>query len=152
MKRLETIENEVKKILDKDIRARKDDMYLYYIYCTKYGVLNSKAFVRLFYNKSFRKEYNVPVFESVSRARRKLQQEYEYLRPEKQVQDARINKEADYIRYAINDSDFDKASKVNSNAQLYKQAGNSIVVNVLEAILYNLLVKPSTKNENIIEG
>lgn len=104
MKKLETIENEVKKILDKDIRARKDDMYLYYTYCTKYGVLNEKAFVQLFYNKNFRKEYNVPVFESVSRARRKLQQEYEYLRPEKKVQDARINKEGDYIRYAINDS------------------------------------------------
>ena len=37
------------------------------------------------------------------------------------------------------DDDFNKASKVNSNAQLYKQAGNSIVVNVLEAILSNLL-------------
>lgn len=52
----------------------------------------------------------------------------------------------------FDDKDFEKASKVNSNAQLYKQAGNSIVVNVLEAILYNLLVKPSTKEENIIEG
>ena len=104
MKKLETIENDVKKILDKDIRARKDDMYLYYVYCTKYGVLNEKAFVQLFCNKNFRKEYNVPVFESVSRARRKLQQEYEYLRPEEKVQEARINKEADYIRYAINDS------------------------------------------------
>ena len=41
----------------------------------------------------------------------------------------------------FNDSDFDKASKVNSNAQLYKQAGNSIVVNVLEAILGELLCK-----------
>ena len=104
MKRLETIENEVKKILEKEPVARKDDMYLYFIYCTKYGVLNSKAFVQLFYNKNFRKEYNIPVFESVSRARRKLQQEYEYLRPEQKVQDARTNKEADYIRYAINDS------------------------------------------------
>lgn len=35
----------------------------------------------------------------------------------------------------FDDEDFDKASKVNSNSQLYKQAGNSIVVNVLEAIL-----------------
>lgn len=52
----------------------------------------------------------------------------------------------------FDDSDFDKASKVNSNTQLYKQAGNSIVVNVLEAILYNLLVEPTTKEENIIEG
>lgn len=104
MKRLETIENEVKKILEKEPVARKDDMYLYFIYCTKYGVLNSKAFVQLFYSKNFRKEYNIPVFESVSRARRKVQQEYEYLRPEKSVQDARTNKEADYIRYAIDDN------------------------------------------------
>lgn len=37
------------------------------------------------------------------------------------------------------DKDFEKASKVNSNTQLYKQAGNSIVVNVLEAILKNLI-------------
>ena len=39
----------------------------------------------------------------------------------------------------FDDEDYEKASKVNSNTQLYKQAGNSIVVNVLEAILKNLL-------------
>ena len=39
----------------------------------------------------------------------------------------------------FNDEDFEKAEKVNSNTQLYKQAGNSIVVNVLEAILKELL-------------
>ena len=39
----------------------------------------------------------------------------------------------------FDDEDFDKASKVNSNAQLYKQAGNSIVVNVLMAIFKQLL-------------
>ena len=49
----------------------------------------------------------------------------------------------------FDDEDFEKAAKVNSNAQLYKQAGNSIVVNVLEAILKNLLLE---NNENIIEG
>jgi len=38
------------------------------------------------------------------------------------------------------DEDFEKAEKVNSNTQLYKQAGNSIVVNVLIAILTNLLI------------
>lgn len=32
------------------------------------------------------------------------------------------------------DEDYDAASKVVSKSQLYKQAGNSIVVNVLEAI------------------
>jgi DNA (cytosine-5)-methyltransferase 1 len=34
--------------------------------------------------------------------------------------------------------DFEKAEKINSNTQLYKQAGNSIVVNVLEAIFKEL--------------
>ena len=36
------------------------------------------------------------------------------------------------------DEQFDKAAEVCSNTQLYKQAGNSIVVNVLEAIIDNL--------------
>lgn len=45
----------------------------------------------------------------------------------------------------FNDEDFDKASEVCSNTQLYKQAGNSIVVNVLEAILNNLLLEKSDK-------
>ena len=40
----------------------------------------------------------------------------------------------------FDDEDFEKAEKVNSNTQLYKQAGNSIVVNVLEAIFKNLLI------------
>ena len=48
----------------------------------------------------------------------------------------------------FDDEDFEKASKVNSNTQLYKQAGNSIVVNVLEAILKNLLLE----TENISKG
>ena len=39
----------------------------------------------------------------------------------------------------FDDEDFEKAEKVNFNTQLYKQAGNSIVVNVLEAIFKNLL-------------
>ena len=37
------------------------------------------------------------------------------------------------------DSDFDKAQEVCSDTQLYKQAGNSIVVQVLEGILKNLI-------------
>ncbi len=44
-----------------------------------------------------------------------------------------------WLLMGFDKSDYEKASKVNSNTQLYKQAGNSIVVNVLEAILTNLL-------------
>lgn len=39
------------------------------------------------------------------------------------------------------DSDFDKAEEVNSPTQLYKQAGNSIVVSVLMATFSQLNIK-----------
>lgn len=47
----------------------------------------------------------------------------------------------------FDDEDFEKASKVNSNSQLYKQAGNSIVVNVLEAVITNLFLKEPNENK-----
>ena len=37
------------------------------------------------------------------------------------------------------DADFEKAEALNSNTQLYKQAGNSIVVPVVEGIIRGLL-------------
>ena len=39
----------------------------------------------------------------------------------------------------FDDKDYEKASKINSDTQLYKQAGNSIVVNILVEIFLNLL-------------
>ena len=41
----------------------------------------------------------------------------------------------------VTDEDFYKAKAVNSNTQLYKQAGNSIVVSVLEAIFRNMFLE-----------
>lgn len=41
---------------------------------------------------------------------------------------------------AFDDEDFYKAEAVNSNTQLYKQAGNSIVVSVMEAIFQQFLI------------
>ena len=43
-----------------------------------------------------------------------------------------------YRLMGFDDEDFYKAEAVNSNSQLYKQAGNSIVVDVLEAVFANL--------------
>lgn len=103
MKRLEKIENEIKVILESNPRTRKDDMYLYYTYCINKYATSPLTFLKIFYDEQFRKEHNIPVFESVSRVRRKLQQDYEYLKPEKEVQESRINKESEYIRYAIDD-------------------------------------------------
>lgn len=50
----------------------------------------------------------------------------------------------------FDDEDFEKAKAVNSNTQLYKQAGNSIVVNVLEGILGNLLL-PKTPQQKMAQ-
>ena len=46
------------------------------------------------------------------------------------------------------DEDFDKAASVNSNTQLYKQAGNSIVKQVLMAVFSQMLPK-ETKIETL---
>ena len=43
------------------------------------------------------------------------------------------------------DTDFDNAAKVNSNTQLYKQAGNAIVKQVLMAIFAQMLPKAESK-------
>lgn len=53
-----------------------------------------------------------------------------------------------YRLMGFDDIDADRAAKVNTNSQLYKQAGNSIVVNVLEAILTNLLINPQYDTED----
>ena len=45
-----------------------------------------------------------------------------------------------YRLMGFDDEAFERAEQVNSNTQLYKQAGNSIVVDVLVAIFDNLLV------------
>lgn len=39
----------------------------------------------------------------------------------------------------VSDNDFEQAKKYNSNSALYKQAGNSIVVDVLEFIFKNVV-------------
>ena len=50
---------------------------------------------------------------------------------------------------AFTDEDFHNAEAVNSNTQLYKQAGNSIVVSVLEAIFRQMHIQniPSWNEE-----
>lgn len=49
------------------------------------------------------------------------------------------------------DEDFHKAETVNSNTQLYKEAGNSIVVPVLMAIFSQLHIKGVTPWNDLSE-
>lgn len=55
----------------------------------------------------------------------------------------------------FDDDDFHKAQAVNSNTQLYKQAGNSIVVQVLEGILSTLIpvnpISPKEQAQDILD-
>ena len=61
---------------------------------------------------------------------------------EKTMQDARIRKltpKECFRLMGFSDEDYEKAAAVNSNTQLYKQAGNSIGVPVVEHIIKSLL-------------
>lgn len=65
-----------------------------------------------------------------------------YVVGEEKMEQLRIRKltpKECWLLMGFDSEDFEKASQVNSNAQLYKQAGNSIVVNVLEEIFKQLL-------------
>lgn len=44
------------------------------------------------------------------------------------------------------DEDFEKAQLVNSDSQLYKQAGNGVTVNVIEAIARNMRIEDGELN------
>lgn len=51
----------------------------------------------------------------------------------------------------VSDEDFEKAAQVNKNTSLYKQAGNSIVVPVLEGVFRSLFFNSEVQNENDIQ-
>lgn len=58
------------------------------------------------------------------------------------IQNMRIRKltpKECYKLMGFTDQDYENARQVNTESQLYKQAGNSIVVNVLEAIFKEML-------------
>lgn len=47
------------------------------------------------------------------------------------------------------DKDFEKSEKVNSNTQLYKQAGNAIVKQVLMAIFAQMIPESARQKKTI---
>ena len=49
----------------------------------------------------------------------------------------------------VSDEDIDKMAAVNSNTQLYKQFGNSIVIDVMCAMFKNLNIKQGDSNETL---
>ena len=101
MGKLSKLEPVVKMVLEEFEETRSDDFKLIY---SVYRELDFAHTTReLFYEIMMNHDlYKLPPFESITRCRRKLQKEYEELRPKKEVQDARLNETSEYISYAIN--------------------------------------------------
>lgn len=96
---MNTIYTLVKNILEDDTKARGNDMFLYLQVCK---IKNLDAVAQPFYVVMQRsKELGLPSYESVSRARRKVQEDHEELKPCKAVQDAREEYEQMMFEWAL---------------------------------------------------
>lgn len=99
MNKLYKVEDTVKEVLKEVPAARDDDFVLVaHVYYKLDPEIVGTPFNLVMLGH---KELGLPYFESISRARRKLQAEYEELRATKEVEAARLNKTSDYIDYAI---------------------------------------------------
>lgn len=96
MSKLVKVEKVVEEILRQDKYARENDIYLIFKYITKlYPYETGNKFKDVMFNVS-NKGLS---FESITRARRKLQNKYPELRNIK-VSKYRNNKQRDYINYS----------------------------------------------------
>ena len=95
------IQDIVEIILQEEPETRDDDMYLYYLYCTKYGFVNSGSFHKLFSNKEYRTSLGLSGFETISRCRRKIQAENKNLKGNQKTQYQRIDQEKRFEEYAL---------------------------------------------------
>lgn len=96
MNKLYKIKNIVARVLEKHEEARKDDFVLFALVCDEMGVpCNFDMRTMLHEHKLF----GLPSWESVSRARRKIQAEYRALTDEKTVE-KRKEEEAKYLEFA----------------------------------------------------
>lgn len=104
-KDLEKLENTIYDILINNENARKDDMYLYYVYCrNKWALINEIIHFTIFLtavfeNKYFRQRCKIASFTSVERARRKVQEKHPELRANEEI---RAEEEKVYREYAKN--------------------------------------------------
>lgn len=99
MNKLETIEGKVKEILIRNPKTRGEDMLLYLEYSLAYG---KAGIADLPFGKVMRswKYYGLPYFESIRRARQKIQAETPWLKPKVDTRKGRKVQEKQYRRYA----------------------------------------------------
>lgn len=99
MSKIKKVELIVKDVLEETPDTRKDDFLLVaeVYYKLRPDIIKQPFNIVMLGHK----DYGLPYFESITRARRKLQAENEHLRPPKEVQEARLNETSEYINYAI---------------------------------------------------
>ncbi len=96
---MEKVETLVRSVLEKNKSTREDDHLLYKEVLRKIDpLLVNDNFEKSFTNA---KKLGLPVFESVSRARRKLQSANEDLRGSIENQKAREERQMDMFEYAL---------------------------------------------------
>ena len=101
MSKLKKIEPVVRKVLEENEQARSDDFLL--VAEVYYKLVPECVHLPFSVVMLGHKSLNLPYFESIRRSRQKLQAAYEELRPPQEVQDARLNKTAEYINYSIDE-------------------------------------------------
>ena len=99
MENLQTLKEDVYKILTKIPETRNADMILYYEYCIQNWVRDYDLW-KVFKDSEYRKQKKISVFESVSRARRKIQEEHPELRADENVEKLRKDREAEFIGFS----------------------------------------------------
>lgn len=98
MKDLKRIEDIVKKVLTDDEQTREDDALLFIKVCQELnGAVLNHAFGFVLENFS---TYGLPKYESVGRARRKLQAACPELRPKREIEKLRSERAIDFMNYA----------------------------------------------------
>ena len=99
MEKLKNVESNVKVILETCPETRNNDFKLiskYYWYFCDFDF--RKSFFKVLEEA---KELNLIPFESITRARRKLQAKYDDLKAVKEVQEKRKEREEEFKEYAI---------------------------------------------------
>ena len=101
-KNLYQISNLVKEVLEENIQARNSDTYLYLQVIRKVGLLKGIDVNEMSVTEflSQRTSMKFPNYETVSRARRKLQAEYPELASNDSVKEQKIMNERVYRDYA----------------------------------------------------
>lgn len=98
MNELKTTKSEVKKILETHPLAKESDMYLFYEYCLTHWVRDTELY-KVFKDSDFRKAKGISPFETVSRVRRELQNDFVSLRSDEKIKKAREAREEVFNNY-----------------------------------------------------